>query len=177
MNEELKKTLSEEKKLYIPHIKSLKNRIMARYTRAEEYMIYRFICALRKAEFYQTRNKAMYAFWLRRANIRGEALGFCIPAGVLGKGVQIYHGGSIIINKESSVGSGCRFHGDNCIGNNGKDNLCPVLGERVDMGGGAKVIGNVEIADDIRIGANAVVTRSFLEPGITIAGVPARKQE
>ena len=59
---------------------------------------------------------------------------------------------------------------------NGKDNLCPVLGKRVDVGIGAKIIGNVTIADDIKIGANAVVTKSFLEPGITLVGIPARKK-
>ena len=43
------------------------------------------------------------------------------------------------------------------------------------MGAGAKVIGNVTIADGIKIGAGAVVVSSFLEKGITIGGVPARK--
>ena len=36
------------------------------------------------------------------------------------------------------------------------------------------IIGGVQIADDIKIGANAVVNRSFTEPGVTIAGVPAK---
>jgi serine O-acetyltransferase len=45
----------------------------------------------------------------------------------------------------------------------------------VELGIGAKVIGGVTLADNIRVGANAVVTKSFLEPGITIAGVPAVK--
>jgi serine O-acetyltransferase len=40
---------------------------------------------------------------------------------------------------------------------------------------GAKIYGAIEIADNIAIGANAVVNKSFLEPNITIAGVPARK--
>lgn len=40
---------------------------------------------------------------------------------------------------------------------------------------GQKILPGVEIADNIRIGANAVVTKSFTDPGITIAGVPAVK--
>ena len=43
------------------------------------------------------------------------------------------------------------------------------------IGVGVVIIGDVEIADNIVIGANAVVNKSFSEPGITIAGVPARK--
>lgn len=175
MNKELKNTLKAERELYIPHIKTFKNRIAASYTHIEEYVIYRFICALRRAEFYRGRNKLLYLYWIRITNLRGERLGFSVPAGVLGKGVRIYHIGSLIINSQSIIGDQCIFHGDNCIGNNGKDNICPVLGKRVDLGVGAKVIGNVVLADDIVVGANAVVTKSFLTPGITIAGVPARK--
>ena len=175
MNRELKRIIDEERQIYIPHIKSVKNRLMGRFTHAEEYMIYRFICALRKAEYYQNRSKLLYVYWIRKANIRGESLGFSIPAGVLGKGVKIFHSGSIVINSFSTVGDGCLFHGENCIGNNGKDNKCPKLGKRVELGVGAKIIGDVVLADDIRIGANAVVTKSFLEPGITIAGIPAKR--
>ena len=43
------------------------------------------------------------------------------------------------------------------------------------VGAGAKIIGNVKIADNIKIAAGAVVVNSFMEPGITIAGIPARK--
>ena len=43
------------------------------------------------------------------------------------------------------------------------------------MGFGAVIIGKIKIADGIKIGANSVVTKSFLEPNITIAGVPAKK--
>lgn len=174
MSKELKETIERERALYIPHIKSLKNKLMALYTHAEEFMIFCYICALRRAEYYQNRSKLMYVYWIRRANLRGERLGFSIPAGVLGEGVLLYHPG-VVINQESEIGAGCRFHGDNCVGNNGKDNRCPKLGMNVDVGVGAKIIGGVTIADGIKIGANAVVTRSFSEPGVTIAGIPARE--
>ena len=60
-----------------------------------------------------------------------------------------------------------------------KDELtnCPRIGNNVDMGVGAKVLGGIPIADDIKIGANAVVTKSFNEAGITIVGIPAHKLE
>jgi len=60
----------------------------------------------------------------------------------------------------------------NEAGNNYK---APQLGNNVFIGPGAKILGKVKIADGIAIGANAVVTKSFLEPNITIAGVPAKK--
>lgn len=43
------------------------------------------------------------------------------------------------------------------------------------IGPGAKIFGDIFIADNIAIGANAVVNKSFYESNITIAGVPAKK--
>ena len=174
MKKELKEIIEQERALYIPHIRSLKNRLAAVYTHNEEYEIFRFIRALRKAEFYKN-NKLLSVYYYRKSNIIGSRLGYFIAPGVLGKGARLYHRGDIIINSQSVIGEGCLFHGDNCVGNNGRDNECPVLGKRVELGIGAKVIGGVTLADDIKVGANAVVTKSFTEPGVTIVGVPARK--
>jgi serine O-acetyltransferase len=73
------------------------------------------------------------------------------------------------------IGKNLHLHGSNCIGNDGKTNACPVIGDNVSLGVGAKVLGNVTIANHIKIGAGAVVLHSFLEEGITVGGVPARK--
>lgn len=52
---------------------------------------------------------------------------------------------------------------------------CPTIGDNVWIGPGAKIFGKIQIADECAIGANAVVNKSFLENGVSIAGVPARK--
>ena len=174
MKPELKMILEDEKKTYLPFVKNARMKWVTRFTHEEAYDIYRFMISYRKAEFYRGRNKALYLWHLRKAGLRGKSLGFVIPVGTLGPKVHFYHRG-IIMNPKTVIGEGCMFHGDNCVGNNGKTDDCPVLGSRVDVGIGAKIIGDVRIADDIRIGANAVVTKSFEEPGITIAGIPARK--
>ena len=67
------------------------------------------------------------------------------------------------------------LHGKNVIGNNGKTAECPIIGNNVMMGAGAKVFRSVVIADDIKIGAGAIVVSSFTEEGITIGGIPAIK--
>ena len=51
----------------------------------------------------------------------------------------------------------------------------PKIGNNVVIGVGAVVLGDIHIADGIAIGANAVVNKSFGEPSIAIAGVPAKK--
>ncbi|HEY3363291.1 MAG TPA: hypothetical protein VGK06_16105 [Methanosarcina sp.] len=49
------------------------------------------------------------------------------------------------------------------------------MGNNVYIGPGAKIFGNIVIADNIAIGANSVVNKSFYERGISIAGIPAKK--
>lgn len=107
----------------------------------------------------------------------GGATGISISHGNIGKGFRIWHYGSIIINGKAIIGENCQLHGNNCIGNKGlmHDDEVPTIGNNVDIGVGAVVLGKVYVADDIKIGANAVVTKSFYEKGITIAGIPAVK--
>lgn len=174
MKKEIKNIIENERKIYIPHIVTIRNKLAAIYTHCEEYEIFRFMCHLRLAEYYMSRNKIKYIFHLRRVNIIGGKLGYFISPGVLGKNVVLYHR-DVIINLHSVIGDGCIFHGDNCVGNNGKNNDCPELGKKVELGIGAKVIGGIHLADNIIVGANSVVTKSFDEAGITIAGIPAKK--
>lgn len=176
MNRELKSILIKERENYISHYASAKQYLIGRFVHDEPLQIYRFFKALRQEEYYQKKGKKLLSLWYgRKAGIRGERLGYFVSPGCLGEGVVFYHKGSIIINHRSVIGSGCRFHGDNCVGNDGISEKCPVLGKNVDVGIGAKIIGDVTLADGIIIGANAVVTKSFSEPGIVIAGVPARR--
>ena len=105
----------------------------------------------------------------------GRKLGIVISEKSFQEGLIIFHTGNIVVNGYSRIGKNCKLHGDNCIGNNGISEATPRIGDRVDIGVGAKIIGDVEIADDIVIGAGAVVNRSFLTPGIVIAGIPAKE--
>lgn len=68
-----------------------------------------------------------------------------------------------------------KFHGNNCVGNNGFDDSSPIIGNNVDIGVGSVLIGNIEIADGIIIGANSIVNKTFKEKNIVIAGNPAKK--
>jgi serine O-acetyltransferase len=95
---------------------------------------------------------------------------------VFGPGLSIAHRGTIVINNATKIGANCRLHACVNIGTKaGYDNMAPKIGDNVYIGPGVKIFGNIEIADGIAIGANAVVNRSFIEPNITIAGVPAKK--
>ena len=62
-----------------------------------------------------------------------------------------------------------------CIGSKGTfPDDSPVIGNNVDIGQNAQILGGIYIADGVKIGAGAVVTKSVLVPGVTVVGVPAR---
>lgn len=169
---QLKEVLTYERKLYPNHFFDY----LICYQRIYNW---KFIKYLRYAEYHKNNNgivhKILYLYYSRRKNRLGSRIGVEIWENTFGEGLLIHHNGNIVINGESRIGKNCELHGDNCIGNAYAGSGMPVIGNNVDIGVGAKIIGNVTIADGIKIGANAVVNKSFYEEGITIVGVPARK--
>jgi len=135
------------------------------YLRHEQYYI-------RGCSLYQRMLRLYYA---RKKNNIGNKIGLYIGCDCLEPGITIFHHGSIIINGYARVGKGTCFHGNNCIGNDGKSLKAPRIGKNVDIGFGATIIGDIEIADDCKIGAGAVVVKSCYTKGATLVGVPARE--
>ena len=72
------------------------------------------------------------------------------------------------------MGDFCDLHQGVHVGRNIKEGSVPKIGNNVWIGPGAKLFGDIKIADNIMIGANSVVNRSILESDVTVAGVPAK---
>lgn len=82
------------------------------------------------------------------------------------------HRGNIIINPKTKIGANCRIHvGVNIGEHHGK---APHIGDNVYIGPGAILFGDIQLANNVTIGANATVNKSFLQENIAIAGTPAR---
>lgn len=143
-----------------------------------ESIIWKYQKLLRREEYYAQKNnfvfKILSAFYRRRKNRLGWKLGFTIHKNVFGPGLRIWHYGNIVVNAEARVGENCTLHGDNCIGNNGLGGGSPKIGNNVDIGVGAKIIGDITIASNVIIGAGAVVNKSITEENVVVAGVPAK---
>lgn len=143
--------------------------------------VWRFERRLRKVEYYKNcRNsliyKPYYLYLYLRFRRLSVKMGFHIPLNVFGPGLSIAHPGTLIVNEGAQVGENCRIHNCVHIGTQaGYMDAAPKIGNNVFIGPGVVLFGDIEVADDIAIGANAVVNKSFTEKGITIAGVPARK--
>lgn len=108
-----------------------------------------------------------------KVSLRERHLGFSIPINVCGPGLSIAHYGSIIISSKAKIGRNCRIHSCVNIGASRGKNGAPIIGNNVYIGPGAILFGDITIADNVSIGANATVNRSFTESNVVIAGTPA----
>lgn len=175
---ELKEYLNADNHWLLPC--TFKDVLVERAAVYPSHILRKYLRYLRKQEYYlNTANGSklkgfLAVYYEGKKNRLGTRLGIEIGPNCFGKGLNIYHGGSIIINPAVRAGANCSLHGANCIGNNGLTADVPTLGDDVDIGYGAVIIGKITIADGVKIGANAVVNRSVTEPGCTVAGVPAK---
>lgn len=142
--------------------------------------IWLFQRLLRKMEYYENCKRSTIDRYLRlllryRFHDLSVRLGFTIPTNVFGPGLCIRHRGTIVVHKNARVGENCKIHQCVTIGQGVGAPKAPQIGNNVFIAPGAVLLGDITIADGIAVGANAVVLESFLEPGITIGGIPARK--
>jgi serine O-acetyltransferase len=92
---------------------------------------------------------------------------------VVGHGFVIDHSGGIVVSGYARFGDNCRIRSGVVIGLKRVSDPCaPQFGNNVDVGAGAKVLGNIHIGSNVIIGANAVVTRDVPDNSMAV-GVPA----
>lgn len=120
------------------------------------------------------RNLRLPARWL--SQLIRFATGIEIhPGARIGPGFFIDHGMGVVIGETTEIGADVTlYHGVTLGGtslNKGKRH--PTLGDRVVVGAGAKLLGAIDIGDDCRIGANAVVVKS-VPPNAVVVGVPGQ---
>lgn len=175
-------TTKQELKEYIErdmdffHHFSIKEQVILRLTQDPSWVIKRYLFFLRKEEYYfNTHKNLRYLYYFRKKNHLGNRLGFKIPHNCFGPGLTIYHHGEIIVNEKARIGANCKLHGGNCIGNKGRIDIAPRIGDNLDMGIGAKVLGDVKLEDNVTIGAGAVVIKTYCGSSIVLVGVPAKK--
>ena len=97
------------------------------------------------------------------------------PGAKIGKGFFIDHGMGVVIGETTEVGDNVTLYQGVTLGGTGKETgkRHPTLGDNVMVSAGAKVLGSIEIGNNAKIGAGAVV----LEPvpnNTTVVGVPGK---
>lgn len=171
---DLRECLKYEKKLYLI---TPRHGLRLFITNNQDYMLWKLVKNLRRLEYHMNNNHNIRSlFYERKKNFYSHKCGTFVSANTVGKGLKIWHYGDIIIHDHAIVGENCQLHGMNCIGNKGyADSGTPIIGNNVNIGVGAKIIGDVRIADNVIVAANAVVIKSCLKEGAVLVGVPARE--
>lgn len=171
----LKEYLHQDRMDYQPFFS--KGYLMDWILKSEQYYVCSYVKALRSEEYYSfiKPNKLLKYFYQRKRNILGSRLGFFIHPKNFQSGLKIYHYGSVIIHPDARIGKNCTLHGNCCIGSKGTyPDFAPQIGDHVDIGQGAQILGDVKIANGVKIGAGTIVTKSILEENVTVVGIPAR---
>jgi serine O-acetyltransferase len=138
-----------------------------------------------------------YVFWMRTCQYAcsNRALRYCVypfaqlllgryryrlgisipPETCIGSGFYIGHFGGIVVNRRSVIGRNCNISQGVTLGqsNRGAKTGCPVVGNNVYIGPGAKIVGAIMIGNDVAIGANCVVTRDVPDHSVVV-GVPGK---
>lgn len=93
----------------------------------------------------------------------------------IGKGVFIDHGMGVVIGETAIVGDYTTIYQGVTLGGTGKETgkRHPNLGKNVVVGSGAKVLGNIQVSDRVRIGAGSVVLQN-IPADSTVVGIPGR---
>ena len=91
----------------------------------------------------------------------------------IGPGLRIWHFGNIFIHPCVHIGAGCTLRQGVTIGNRIEEGPVPTVGNDVEFGAYAQVLGGITIGDGAKIGAMSVVLTD-VPAGATVAGVPAK---
>ncbi len=117
-----------------------------------------------------------FSFAYRILKLLSQILtGIDLPCEVqVGRRLTIEHFGDIIISGDTIIGDDVVIRNGVTIGLKRTGEAgAPIIGNRVDIGTGAKILGAIRIGDDVAIGANAVVLQDIPANSLAV-GVPAK---
>jgi serine O-acetyltransferase len=146
-------------------------------TKAEVLLLYPHIKALawhRLAHWMWLKNHHLIARWF--SNIGRKWSGIEIhPGATIGKGLVIDHGMGVVIGETAIIEDDCQLYHGVTLGGRGTSDVKrhPTLLKGAYVGAGAKVLGNITLGRNCKVGANAVVLIDVPD-NATAVGMPAR---
>jgi len=114
---------------------------------------------------------SLYWFFFRAIE---TLTGISLPKGAnIGPGLRIWHFGNIFINSGAIIGKNCTLRQGVTIGNRHEDGALPIIGDNVDIGAYAQILGGIRIGNNVKIGAMSVVLED-IPANSTAVGIPAK---
>jgi len=97
------------------------------------------------------------------------------PGATIGRRFFIDHGSGVVIGETAEIGDDVLIYQGVTLGGTGNERgkRHPTLGNNVVVGTGAKVLGNIRIGDNVKIGAGSVVVHQVPDNS-TVVGIPGR---
>lgn len=129
----------------------------------------------RISRWFYLRNRLFLARWISQIGRRRTGIEIH-PGAKIGKNMFIDHGMGVVIGETAEIGDNVLIYHGTTLGGTGveKDKKRhPTIGDNVEIGAGAKVLGPIKIGNNSKIGANAVVIKD-VPPNTTVVGVPAK---
>lgn len=129
--------------------------------------------------------RVAHVFWKLRLKIIARLIGFVArvftgveihPAATIGKNLFIDHGNGVVIGETARIGDNVLIYHQVTLGGTGNDTGSkrhPSVCDNVMIAAGAKILGNIHIGTNAKIGANAVVLKD-VPANATAVGIPAR---
>ncbi|RKT79195.1 serine O-acetyltransferase [Terracoccus luteus] len=129
-------------------------------------------------------HRATHALWSRPggrlpARVLAQGVRFATgveihPGATLGRRFFIDHGMGVVIGETAEVGDDVMLYHGVTLGGRSLHPVKrhPTVGNRVTIGAGARVLGPLDIGDDVQIGANSVVVKD-VPSGAVATGIPA----
>lgn len=132
---------------------------------------------LRCAEYYNNVKTTFGYLWRTYYPLKlrkySREMGFQIGLNSCGPSLSLPHYGTIIISAEARLGANCRVHACVNIGRSGGQKKALQIGDNVYIGPRCVLFGDIHIPNNVTIGANDTVNKSFVEENVVIAGTPA----
>jgi serine O-acetyltransferase len=97
------------------------------------------------------------------------------PGAKIGERLFIDHGMGVVIGETAEIGDDVLLYQGVTLGGTGnqRGKRHPTLGNRVVVGTGAAILGDIILEDDVKVGAGSVVVHS-VPAGSTVVGIPGR---
>ena len=171
------KTLSDIKKEIKKDIEAVKQRDPAAKSNTEILLLYSGVHAILMYRVSHKLYLGKHYFSARAVSQLARHLtGIEIhPGATIGEGLFIDHGMGVVIGETTEIGDNCTLYQGVTLGGTGKDvgKRHPTLGNNVMVGAGAKILGPINICDNCKVAANAVVLKDIPENS-TAVGIPAK---
>ncbi len=172
--DDLKYYLEEDRKAYHkPEKRTFKEKIKGLLFKDR---FYDYMKILRKLEYFLNTGKLRKYYYAHKLGKYKIKTGIDLDPNVAGPGLQIHHG-KVVVNCYSKIGANCKIMSDVTIGIANIDDertKAPKIGDNCVIGSGARILGDIVVADNVTIGANAVVCKSITQKGAIVVGIPAR---